>query len=100
MYANFDPSVLQVTPGADYRDHESWKMPSYYFVDFFTGYSYKLSPKEEILLMVSVTNLFDVKYITDGSFPSGTPPPLYNATNASVYMNMGRRYNVSVRLNF
>ncbi|HWY33621.1 MAG TPA: hypothetical protein VNX68_03175, partial [Nitrosopumilaceae archaeon] len=100
-YANFDPSVLNVqkSPPADFRNHESWRMPDYYFMDLFAGYSIKLA-KIDFVLTGSINNLLDQVYITDASFASGTSPLLYNATNATVYMSQGRRWNLGLRATF
>ena len=98
-YAQFDPIGLQLTKADDYRDRESWKMPDYYFVDFFMGYKIK-SNNIEYTITAGINNLLDAVYITDASFPLGTTPKYYNATNATVYMSQGRRYNIGFRVNF
>lgn len=104
-YAQFDPGSLTysylpntntIDSKNDFRDRESMKLPNYYFVELFAGYSYKLK-FVELVLTGSIQNLLDNKYITDAAFPSGTVPSTYNNPNyATVYMSQGRRYNISL----
>lgn len=105
-YAQFDPGNLTYTttangdidPKTDYRDRESMKLPNYYFVELFAGYSYKFK-YVELVFTGSIQNLLNNVYITDASFPKGTVPLNYNDPNyATYYMSQGRRYNLSLAI--
>jgi len=89
-YSNFDPTTLKSTN----RDRESWKMPGYGLLDVFVGYDHKVG-KIKLGLTVGVTNVLDKVYITDGQ--NGTA---FNATTALVYMGMGRRVTLGLRIGF
>lgn len=105
-YAQFDPGNLTYTttasgdidPKTDYRDRESMKLPNYYFVELFAGYSYKFK-YVELVFTGSIQNLLNNVYLTDASFPKGTVPLNYNDPNyATYYMSQGRRYNLSLAI--
>lgn len=106
-YANFDPIVLSQllyangTVYSDNRDRESWKMPAYGLLDFYSGYEIRQEFNNEnkkvvfINFGLSVTNLLNTVYISDGQNGTG-----FNAETALVYMGMGRRWTASMRFTF
>lgn len=97
-YANFDPTLLtdgSASPGGrNDKDRESWKMPNYGLCDVFLGYNFDYW-KSKFGVTAGVLNVFDKTYITDGL--SGAN---FDATTSTVYMGMGRRFNVSLRIGF
>ena len=93
-YANFDPSTLY---GAT-ADHESWKMPSYGLLDLFIGYDYKVW-KVKLGITAGVSNVLNTVYITDG-LNNSSGATNFDANSATVYMGMGRRMNVGLRIGF
>ncbi len=89
-YANFDPTSLVGTN----KDRESWQMPNYGLLDLYAGYDFKYW-KMKFTVTAGVNNLLNTDYISDAQ--NGTK---FNATSALVYMGMGRRMNVSLRIGF
>jgi hypothetical protein len=106
-YANFDPITLaQVVdfngnPVSDNRDRESWKMPSYSLLDLFAGYELReqlAGDKNKVIVVsfnLSVTNVLDTKYISDGQNGNDFGP-----STAIVFMGLGRRWNAGMRFAF
>src|ERR1035437_7527527 len=92
-YANFDPSSLSTHP-----DHESWKMPGYGLVDLFVGYDH-IVWKMKIGITAGVSNVLNTVYITDG-LNNSSGKQNFDATSATVYMGMARRFNVGLRIGF
>ncbi len=105
MYAQFDPTVFSQKKRSpdrtDYRSSkvDAWKMPGYGLLDFFLGYTIK-SVKTTVTINASVNNVLNTVYITDASYAFGTTPLNYNVLNTNVYMGMGRRYNVGIKVTF
>lgn len=89
-YANFDPLTLT---GSD-KDRESWMLPNYGLLDFFAGYDFKLK-KVKFTIGSSVQNVLNTVYISDAQ--NGNT---FNANSALVYMGMGTRFNMSLRIGF
>jgi hypothetical protein len=103
IYSQFDPSVLTVTTVngtvKDYRNTESWKMPGYGTLNLFMGYAVKYN-KSIVNITASMTNVLNVAYLTDASFPSATNPNNYSAVNSVGYMGQGRMVNLGVKVTF
>ncbi len=99
-YANLDPlTLLPVLDGTgavvkDNSNHESWKMPSYYFLDLYTGYNFKFA-KMNFTLNASIINILDRIYITDGI--NGVN---FDAATSSAYISQGRRFNLGLKVSF
>jgi len=89
-YANFDPTTLV---GAN-KDRESWQMPNYSIVDFNFGYDLKFE-KYYININGGMMNVLNTFYITDAQ--NGLN---FNAETATVFVGMGRRFNVGVKIGF
>ena len=87
-YANFDPLALV---GAN-KDRESWKMPSYGLLDFNVGYTFKVS-KLYFTLNGGIMNILDKVYITDSQ--NGLN---FDASSATVFVGMGRRFNLGLKI--
>jgi hypothetical protein len=99
-YANLDPlNLLQIYDGAgnvvgDNRNRESWKMPSYYYIELHAGYQFKFA-KVNFTLNGSVINLLNQVYITDGI--NGVN---FDASTAQVYVAQGLRFNLGLKAAF
>jgi iron complex outermembrane recepter protein len=93
-YANFDPSTLT---GAT-ADKESWKMPSYGLFDLFIGYDIKYW-KMKFSITTGISNVLNTVYITDGQNNMGGQVN-FDANSALVYMGMGRRFNLGLKIGF
>lgn len=96
-FANFDPLLLtDNTPvgGSNDKDRESWKMPNYGLLDLYTGYNLNYR-KMKFTLTAGITNILDTVYMADAQ--NGID---FDATTALVYMGMGRRFNIGLRLGF
>ena len=97
-FANFDPTTLTdyTTPQGTFsnKDRESWRMPDYGLLDVFVGYDFKVW-KLRMTVGGGVSNVLDAVYITDAQ--NGTN---FDATTATVYVGMGRRFNASLKIGF
>jgi outer membrane receptor protein involved in Fe transport len=97
-YANFNLLDLGVnynpngTIKTDNRDRESWKMPDYGLVDMYAGYDFKYS-KVKFTLTAGIINALNTVYITDAQNGSN-----FDANTALVYMGMGQRFNLGLRI--
>lgn len=89
-YANFDPTTLI---GAN-KDRESWKMPNYALLDIYAGYDFNYW-KLKFTLTAGMLNVLNNVYIADAK--NGTA---FNATTATVFMGMGRRGSMGLRIMF
>ncbi len=87
-YANFDPTTLS---GLN-ANRESWKMPSYALMDFNFGYDFKYK-KVKFGLSAGVMNILNAYYITDAQNGTG-----FDAYSAAVFVGMGRRFNVGLKI--
>lgn len=87
-FANFDPLALV---GAN-KDRESWKMPSYGLLDFNFGYTFRVS-KVYFTLNGGIMNILDKVYITDSQ--NGIN---FDASSATVFVGMGRRFNLGLKI--
>jgi hypothetical protein len=90
-YANFDPVGLV---GVN-KDRESWRMPSYGLLDFNFGYEIKVFKKYFATLSGGVMNVLNEVYITDAQNGLG-----FDARTANVFVGMGRRFNVGLKIGF
>lgn len=97
-FADFDPLSLYGENGG----RDSWRIPAYTLVDLHTGYRIKFGDATSISLRASVFNLLDVAYISDARNNDGyvNSTSDFNANSASVFFGQGRRWNVSVSLQF
>ncbi len=89
-YANFDPINLT----GDNKDRESWKMPDYGLLDFNFGYEFKMW-KLRTTISGGVMNIINTIYITDAQNGAG-----FDASTANVFVGMGRRFNLGLRVAF
>jgi hypothetical protein len=90
-FANFDPTNLV----AGNKDRESWQMPNYSLVDFNFGYEMKFLKKYRATLSGGVMNILNTVYITDAQNGVG-----FDASTANVFVGMGRRFNVALKVGF
>jgi iron complex outermembrane receptor protein len=94
-YANFDATTLQ----GDNKGRQSWQMPSYYLFDIHAGYTINLK-KADITLSASVLNVLDALYISDADNNGASGSQTFDATGATVFVGMGRRWTASVAVKF
>jgi hypothetical protein len=90
-YANFDPTGLIGTN----KDRESWKMPSYGLLDFNFGYDMKFIKKLNVTLNGGMMNILNAVYISDAQNGAG-----FDAASSTVYVGMGRRFNLGLKVAF
>lgn len=104
-YAEFNPIDLDPVqnPWAfdeDGKPRQSWKIPGYYMVDFHAGYSWYIKDVG-FQLRGSVLNALNNVFITDAqnndSYLSLATNG-FDANSASVFMGLGRRFNISLRI--
>ena len=103
-YSDFNPLNLDPVNFPESFDEngdpvDAWKTPSYILVDFHAGYSMKYK-KVRFDLRASILNAFDELYISDArdndSFSSYTTS--HDAMSAGVFLGLGRRFNVSLKI--
>lgn len=80
--------------GPNNKDRDSWKMPNYGLFDIFAGYNFSYW-KMKFGITAGVLNVLNTTYISDAS--NGIN---FDAGTANVFMGMGRRFNVSLRVGF
>ncbi len=90
-FANFDPTNLVGTN----KDRESWQMPNYNLLDFNFGYELKFLKKYKATLNGGVMNILNTVYITDAQNGDG-----FDASTANVFVGMGRRFNLGLKVSF
>ena len=98
-YSDFDAATLS----GENSGRESWMIPSYQLIDLHCGYKFKISNNHKLDIKLSVLNLLDEMYISDAKNNDGynTDPSYdFDAKSASVFFGLGRRLNLSARLNF
>ncbi|MEE4257342.1 MAG: hypothetical protein V2I47_09905, partial [Bacteroidales bacterium] len=97
---DYDPERFPDSFDEDGNPKQSWKIPDYYTIDFHAGYSWKIN-KIGFQVRGSVLNALDNVFITDAqnNDPYLTHSSTFDANSAGVFMGMGRRFNVSLRLN-
>ena len=89
-YANFDPTALVGTN----KDKESWHMPDYGILDIYAGYDFKVW-KMKLSINAGLVNVLNTVYISDAQNGAN-----FDAASALVYMGMGRRFNIALRIGF
>jgi len=97
---DYDPELNPWAFDSNGDPKQSWKIPNYYMVDFHAGYSWKFK-KLGFQLRGSVLNALDDKYITDAQNNDtylGMASSNFDVNSASVFMGMGRRFVVSLRI--
>ncbi len=96
-FAEFDPFSLS---GVNAR-RESWRIPGYNVTNVFAGYSLYYD-KFNIKFKGGVTNVFDEVYVSDAQNNDSfsTPYTDFDAKSAGVFFGIGRRFNISLELNF
>lgn len=96
-FADFDPTTLN---GAN-AGRQSWQMPNYWLLDFHAGYGFNVAKKVRFDIRASVFNILDVLYITDATNNGITNfGNNFDATSATVYVGMGRRFNTSLTITY
>ncbi len=103
-YSEFNPLELDPDENPWAFDDEgnprqSWKIPNYFTLDFHAGYSWNIN-KVGFQLRASVLNALDNIFVTDAQ---NNDPYLFNsssfdANSAGVFMGLGRRFNISLKL--
>jgi hypothetical protein len=112
-YSNFNPENLNYETIVnqageqtirDNRGRQSWMAPSYSLFDLSAGYTYKFYGKYSAALNFNVLNVFNTIHVTDaqnnyGYLEYGVPNN-FDAKSAGVFMGMGRRYMLAMRVFF
>ncbi len=96
-FAEFDPFTLD-----DDTPDDSWQIPEYILFDVHAGYRFKLFD-QKLQLRGSVLNMLGAKYVAtaqNNDQYNGQPWNTNDARSASVFMGIGRRYNISLQWYF
>ena len=97
---DYDPDRYPGSFDEDGNPIQSWKIPNYYVIDFHAGYSWWIK-KVGFQVRGSVINALDNIFITDAqnNDPFLTHSSTFDANSAGVFMGMGRRFTLSLRIN-
>lgn len=106
-YADFNPLDLDPKEHPENFDEEgnplqSWKVPDYGLMDLHAGYGIKIG-KLRYDLRLGMLNLLNEVYISDATNNDTYNQFQYSdfdAKSASVFMGLGRRFNVSFKVTF
>ena len=90
-YANFDPTALT----GKNMNRESWIMPSYGLFDLNFGYEIFGSNKQKITINGGIMNILNTVYISDAQNGLG-----FDASTSTVFVGMGRRFNIGIKFGF
>ncbi len=93
-YAEFNPFTLN-----DDSPEDSWKIPSYATFDIHAGYNFTLF-KNNFQIRGSLLNAFDKLYIATAQNNDSYSTVVYNSNDAkaaTVFMGIGRKYNISLQ---
>ena len=98
-YANFNPETLVAAANAG---RESWQSPNYFMTDINAGLLIKRKGEATINLRASILNVFNKVYIADARNNDGnaTGSSNFDAASASVFFGLGRRWVVSMEIDF
>jgi len=107
FYAEFNPLDLDPETQPQNFDEngdprQSWQIPAYALIDFHTGYSWNYE-KIRFSLKGSVLNVFNQFYITDAENNysySAYPYTDFDAKSAGVFVGLGRRFLVSLKITY
>ncbi len=97
-WTNFQPETLQ----GEFAGRDSWQLPSYFLLDFHTGYSTKLFDKWTSF-RINILNMADTVYLSDGTNNDNfnqIEKVDFDAKSASVHFGQGLRWNASVQVEF
>ncbi|MBM3164039.1 MAG: TonB-dependent receptor [Bacteroidetes bacterium] len=94
-FSDFNPFSLQGANGG----RQSWMMPSYYLVNFYAGYRFKIG-EDALNLSANVINLLNTVFIADATNNNNGSNQNFDATSAAVMFGQGFRFNVSLSYQF
>ena len=89
-YANFDPLALT----GKNINRESWKMPSYGLLDLNFGYDMKYN-KMNFTFTGGIMNIANTIYISDAQNGAN-----FNGATSTVFVGMGRRFSLGLKVGF
>ncbi len=99
-YANFNPESLR----GDNARRESWQQPNYFLTDVSMGYLIKRKGEPTINLRASILNALNLTYIADArnndTQGNVTSKEKFDAASATVFFGLGRRWVVSMEIDF
>lgn len=91
-FADFSPEGLN----GNNIGRDSWRMPSYYNLDFSMGYRYDFMKKYMVVFRLNLFNITNTKFIADASNNASTQYRNYDAKSATVFFGQGFRWNFGV----
>jgi len=94
-YSNFDPFSLNVAFGNGGK--ESWRIPSYGFLDISAGYRYKFE-KSSLNFRANIFNATNTMYISDAR--NNQNGGSFDAASAGVFFGQGLRFNFALGFEF
>jgi outer membrane receptor protein involved in Fe transport len=101
-YSNFTPDALSITNiqtgYGPSTGRQSWRMPDYYLLDLNAGYGLNVR-KIKLDFRATVINVLNKFYIYDAQ-NSALNTTDFNAGASTVYVGMGRRWQLSLTATF
>lgn len=101
-FTDFNPENLEVVDGEPFDKREAWRLPNYMLFDFHAGYKFKIN-QTNLGVRLSITNLLNTVYLSDGSNNSRFAIPEvadYDAASATVYYGQGIQFNTTLFAKF
>nr|MDA3854327.1 TonB-dependent receptor [Bacteroidales bacterium] len=107
-YAQFEPGSLNPKDNPENFDSDgnpldSWQIPSYTLIDLHVGYGWKVLNDYYMSIRLNVLNALNATYVAtaqDNDPHNGQTFNEHDAKSASVYMGLGRRFNMSLSFKF
>lgn len=104
-YSEFNPLDLDPEDSPESFDEngdpiQSWKIPNYYTIDLHAGYAWYYKDVR-FQVRATVLNVLDDIYVTDAQNNDtylSSASSTFDANSASVFMGMGRRFNLSLQI--
>lgn len=82
---------------------QPWKIPMYGLLDLYAGYTFQLD-NYGLVLRATVINVLDKIYISDANnndtYRDYRNRNAFDASSATVFLGMGRQYNLTLQLKF
>jgi hypothetical protein len=91
-FADFSPErLVGVNAGRD-----SWRMPSYYNLDFSMGYRYDFMKRYAVTFRLNLFNITNTTFIADASNNANAQYRDFDAKSATIFFGQGFRWNFGV----
>lgn len=101
FYADFEPTALIEVPQGNFKGRESYKLPSYGYLNASWGYTLTKLKDYRISLYGNFSNITNNLYISDAQhrvISSTDPQTTFNPKNLEVFVSPGIRFTTGIRI--